>query len=306
VKIYIAGIRGMVGSAIAREALSRGAEVVGKPSTALNLTNRESVFKELAKESPDVLVIAAARVGGIGANSKHPVEFLSENLQIQTNLMDAANSAGIARVLFLGSSCVYPKLATQPMREDALLTGPLEPTNESYALAKIAGLKLINAYRHQYDRNWISVMPTNLYGPGDNFDLNTGHALAAMIHRFHKAKIEKSESVTIWGDGSPLREYLHVQDLAEVCLLLLDSYNGEVALNLGSSEEMSIIDLARMIKKITNFSGDILLDLEKPNGTPRKLLDSTAINQLGWHPRISLEKGLEETYRWFLSNKVRA
>jgi GDP-L-fucose synthase len=238
-RLYIAGINGMVGSAIAIEARLQGFQVLGKTSKELDLTDRAAVFTELQITKPDALVIAAAKVGGIGANSAQPVDFLSINLQIQTNLLDAAHAANITRVLFLGSSCIYPKLAPQPITESALLTGELEPTNEPYAIAKIAGLKLVEGYRRQYMHRWISTMPTNLYGPRDNFDLESAHVLPALIHRFYNAKREGAKSVTIWGDGTPLREFLHVEDLARACLMLADNYDDSVAINVGSGQEIS-------------------------------------------------------------------
>ena len=304
-RIYIAGINGMVGSAIAEEAKKQGHEVLGKSSKELDLTNRDAVFAEMKSVKPDALVIAAAKVGGIGANSTFPVDFLSVNLQIQTNLLDAAHASDIARVLFLGSSCIYPKFAPQPIPESALLTGELEPTNEPYALAKIAGLKLVEAYRKQYGHKWISAMPTNLYGPRDNFDLETAHVLPALIHRFHVAKVDKLPKVTIWGDGTPLREFLHVEDLASACLMLLEVYDGSVAINIGSGHETSILDLAQGIAKVVGFDGTIEFDQTKPNGTPRKLLDSHFLNNLGWNSQIDLKDGLTSTYAWFLNNKTK-
>jgi GDP-L-fucose synthase len=259
-RLYIAGINGMVGSAIAEEAKKKGHEVIGKSSKELDLTNRDAVFAEMQSIKPDALVIAAAKVGGIGANSTFPVDFLSVNLQIQTNLLDAAHAADIERVLFLGSSCIYPKFAPQPIPESALLTGALEPTNEPYAIAKIAGLKLVEAYRKQYGHNWISAMPTNLYGPRDNFDLETAHVLPALLHRFHNAKSKGLPEVTIWGDGTPLREFLHVQDLALASLALLDKYDSSVAINVGSGEEVSILELAQKIAQVVGFEGEINFD----------------------------------------------
>jgi GDP-L-fucose synthase len=301
-RIYVAGIKGMAGSAISLEASNQGHEVIGKTSSELDLTDRQAVFKELIETKPDSLVIAAAKVGGIGANSSLPTNFLSINLQIQTNLLDAAHAAKIERVLFLGSSCIYPKLAPQPIPETALLTGALEPTNEFYAIAKIAGLKLVEGYRRQFGHHWIAVMPTNLYGPRDNFDLETAHVLPALIHRLHKAKIKGAESVEIWGDGTPLREFLHVNDLARACLLLLQSYDESIAINIGSGQELSIKNLAYLVAKIVGFSGEIVFDLERPNGTPRKLLDSTRIEEFGWKAQINLETGIAATYDWFLAN----
>ena len=304
-RIYIAGINGMVGSAIAKEAKQQGHEVLGKNSKELDLTNRDAVFAEMKTVKPDALVIAAAKVGGIGANSSFPVDFLSVNLQIQTNLLDAAHASDIERVLFLGSSCIYPKFAPQPIPESALLTGELEPTNEPYALAKIAGLKLVEAYRKQYGRKWISAMPTNLYGPRDNFDLESAHVLPALIHRFHNAKVNNLAEVAIWGDGTPLREFLHVEDLASACLMLLKEYDGSVAINVGSGQETSIINLAQSIAKVVGFEGTIKFDQTKPNGTPRKLLDTHFLHNLGWKAQIDLKDGLASTYVWFLNNKAK-
>ena len=304
-RIYIAGINGMVGSAIAEEAKKQGHEVIGKSSKELDLTNRDAVFSELKAIKPDALIIVAAKVGGIGANSTFPVDFLSVNLQIQTNLLDAAHASDIEKVLFLGSSCIYPKFAPQPIPESALLSGELEPTNEPYALAKIAGLKLVEAYRKQYGHKWISAMPTNLYGPRDNFDLESAHVLPALIHRFHNAKVKELSEVTIWGDGTPLREFLHVEDLASACLMLLDKYDDSVAINIGSGQERSILELAQSIATVVGFEGAIVFDKTKPNGTPRKLLDSHFLNNLDWKSQIDLKDGLTSTYAWFLNNKVK-
>lgn len=302
-KLYVAGIRGMVGSAIALEARSVGYEVVGRGSRELDLTDRAAVFDEIVTEKPDALVIAAARVGGIGANMSDPVGFLSVNLQIQTNLLDAAHLARTNKVLFMGSSCIYPRNALQPMTEEMLLTGELEPTNLSYSLAKISGLKLVEAYRKQHGYTWISTMPTNLYGPRDNFDLKLGHALPAMIHRFHNAKLQGSPIVEIWGNGTALREFLHVEDLARASLMLLDKYDDVAPINMGSGEEISILNLANLIKEIVGFKGEIILDKTKPNGTPRKLLESSKIKALGWEPSLTLETGLRKTYDWFITNQ---
>jgi GDP-L-fucose synthase len=304
-RLYIAGINGMVGSAIAEEAKKQGHEVLGKSSKDLDLTNRETVFAEMKSVKPDALVIAAAKVGGIGANSTFPVDFLSVNLQIQTNLLDAAHAADVERVLFLGSSCIYPKFAPQPIPESALLTGELEPTNEPYAIAKIAGLKLVEAYRKQYGHKWISAMPTNLYGPRDNFDLESAHVLPALIHKFHNAKVNNLAEVAIWGDGTPLREFLHVEDLASACLMLLKEYDSAVAINVGSGQETSILDLAQSIAKVVGFEGTIKFDKTKPNGTPRKLLDTHFLNNLGWNAQIGLKDGLASTYAWFLNNNAK-
>ena len=304
-RLYIAGINGMVGSALAHEAKAQGFEVIGKSSKELDLTDRKVVFEEIQSNKPDALIIAAAKVGGIGANSTMPVDFLSINLQIQTNLLDAAHKANINKVLFLGSSCIYPKFTPQPITESALLTGELEPTNESYAIAKIAGLKLVEAYRRQFGHHWISAMPTNLFGPKDNFDLETAHVLPALIHRFHDAKVCNASRVEIWGDGSPLREFLYVGDLARACLVLLNRYDDAVAINIGSGQEISIEQLAKLISKVVDYSGEIVFNESRPNGTPRKLLDSSKIAQLGWSPQVKLEDGIVSTYDWFLEHYIK-
>ena len=292
----------MVGSSIALEAILQGYEVVGKSSQELDLTDRKAVFDEISSTKPDFLIIAAAKVGGIGANSSFPVDFLSTNLQIQTNLLDAAHASKIRKVLFLGSSCIYPKFAQQPILESSLLSGALEQTNEPYAIAKIAGLKLVEAYRRQFGYNWISAMPTNLYGPRDNFDLESAHVLPALIHRIHNAKNNGDDAVEIWGDGTPLREFLHVEDLARACLSLLHSYNEIEAINIGSGQEVSIKKLAILISEVIGFSGQVFFNKDRPNGTPRKLLDSSRISNLGWSAQVSLENGISSTYNWFLEN----
>lgn len=302
-KIYVAGHGGLVGSAIVREIESVGKHSwFGKSRQDLDLLDRKSVFEYVASTKPDAMVIAAAKVGGINANSKYPVEFLSQNLQIETNLIDAAAAADIAKVLFLGSSCIYPKLSPQPIKEEHLLTGELEPTNEAYAIAKIAGLKLIGAYRREYSKDWISAMPTNMYGPGDNFDLDNAHVLPALIRRFHEAKVGNSKSVTLWGTGAPMREFLHADDLAAACIFLLEEYSGDVAVNVGTGSDISIKELAEIISRVVGFSGEINWDTSKPDGTPRKLLDVSKINNLGWSSKISLGQGLISTYDWFLKN----
>ena len=303
-KIYVAGHKGLVGSAIVRAIESEAKHIwIGQTRSELDLLDRKAVFDYLAKETPDAVVIAAAKVGGIHANDTYPVEFLTENLQIETNLMDAAHAAGIPRLLFLGSSCVYPKLAKQPIKEEYLLIGELEKTNEAYALAKIAGLKLVQAYRKQYGHKWISAMPTNIYGPGDNYDLENSHVLPALIRKFHDAKTQGSSSVTLWGTGSPKREFLHADDLGRACLFLLENYNHEDAINVGVGEDIAIQDLANAIKEIVGFQGDIEWDTSKPDGTPRKLLDVSRITALGWKPEIGLEVGIRSTYELFKSNQ---
>jgi GDP-L-fucose synthase len=294
----------MVGSRIAAEAKEIGIEVIGKSSGQLDLRNRELVFSELMRVRPDSVIIAAAKVGGIGANSKHPVAFLSENLQIQTNLLDAAHNADIKNLLFLGSSCIYPRLAPQPISEDALLTGPLEETNEAYAIAKIAGVKLVQSYRKEYGRNWISAMPTNLYGPNDNFNLQHSHVLPSLLRKFHEAKISSSASVLIWGDGRPLREFLHVSDMARACLKLITTPEAPEIVNIGSGEEVSITELAKLIATVVGFQGKISYDLTQPNGTPRKLLDSRRMLSLGWKPKISLVDGIISTYNDYVKNQM--
>jgi GDP-L-fucose synthase len=303
-KIYVAGHRGLVGSAIVRAVEAEGKHTwIGRTRSELDLLDRKAVFEFVASEKPDAIIIAAAKVGGIHANSTYPVQFLSENMQIETNLMDAAHAAGIDKLLFLGSSCVYPKLAPQPIKEEYLLTGELEKTNEAYALAKISGLKLVQAYRNQYGHKWISAMPTNMYGPGDNFDLENSHVLPALIRKFDDAKNSGASSVTLWGSGSPRREFLHADDLGGACLYLLDNYDDEVAINVGVGQDVSIKELAELIQKITGFEGEIEWDSSKPDGTPRKLLDVSRISALGWKAQISLEDGIRSTYEWYKANQ---
>lgn len=302
-KIYVAGHRGLVGSAIVRAIESEGKHTwAGKTRAELNLLDRKAVFEFLLNEKPDAVVISAAKVGGIQANNIYPVEFLSQNLQIETNLMDGAHAADIEKLLFLGSSCVYPKMAEQPIKEEYLLTGELEKTNEAYALAKISGLKLVQAYRKQYGHRWISAMPTNMYGPGDNFDLENSHVLPALIRKFHDAKTSGADSVALWGTGTPKREFLHSDDLGRACVFLLENYDDDVAINVGVGEDISIKELAEQIKKVVGFQGSIEWDSSKPDGTPRKLLDVSRSKALGWFPSISLQDGLASTYTWFLKN----
>lgn len=302
-KIYVAGHRGLVGSAIVRAIEAGGTHTwIGQSRSELDLLDRKAVFEYLAKEKPEAVVIAAAKVGGIHANYTYPVQFLTENLQIETNLMDAAHAAGIPRLLFLGSSCVYPKLAQQPIKEEYLLTGELEKTNEAYALAKISGLKLVQAYRKQYGHKWISAMPTNMYGPGDNFDLENSHVLPALIRKFHDAKVQGKSSVTLWGTGSPKREFLHSDDLGRACVFLLENYDDEVAINVGVGQDVSIKELAELIQGVVGFEGAIEWDSTKPDGTPRKLLDVSRMKSIGFEARQSLKEGISETYLWFLEN----
>ncbi len=304
-KIYVAGHKGLVGSAIVRAIEAEGNHTwVGRPRYELDLLDRRAVFDYLAREKPEAVVIAAAKVGGIQANSTYPVQFLTENLQIETNLIDAAHTAGIPRLLFLGSSCVYPKLAQQPIKEEYLLTGELEKTNEAYSLAKISGLKLVQAYRKQYGHKWISAMPTNMYGPGDNFDLENSHVLPALIRKFHDAKVQGKAAVNLWGTGSPKREFLHSDDLGRACVFLIENYDDEVAINVGVGHDVTIKELAELIQGLVGFEGEIEWDASKPDGTPRKLLDVSRISGLGWKAQISLEDGIKSTYEWFQGNEA--
>lgn len=301
--IYVAGHRGLAGSAIWRHLESEGfSNLVGFSSSELDLTNRPTVLEMMARITPDVVIDAAAKVGGIHANDTYPAEFLSDNLQIQLNVMDAAHQAGVARLLFLGSSCIYPKFAEQPIKESALLTGALEETNSAYGIAKIAGILQVQAMRKQYGHRWISAMPTNLYGPNDNYHPENSHVLAAFIRRFHEAKMSGAESVTIWGTGSPLREFMHVDDLASAVVFLLEHYDDPETINVGSGQEISISDLAKLIAEIVGFDGSINHDLSQPDGTPRKMLDSSRLHALGWKPRWELREGIADAYEWFSQN----
>ena len=300
--IYVAGHNGLVGSAITRAIDKAGKHKwIGQSRQQLDLFDRRKVFEFIIENQPDEVVIAAARVGGINANNTYPVEFLTENLQIEMSLLDACHAANVSKVLFLGSSCIYPRLAPQPIKEEYLLTGELEPTNEAYALSKIAGIKLVQGYRREYGRKWISAMPTNLYGIGDNFHPENSHVLPAMIRRFHEATLNGSESVTLWGSGTPRREFLHVDDLADACLFLMENYDGDIPLNVGCGQDVTIMELAETISRVTGFKGTLKWDTSKPDGTPQKLLDTTRINHLGWAPSIGLEAGIRSTYEWFKS-----
>lgn len=299
-KIYIAGHNGMVGSACWRVFEKAGYHnLIGKSSKELDLRDQRSVKDFLDSEKPDAIIDAAAKVGGILANNNYPYEFLMDNMLIQNNLIGAAHQLNIQKFIFLGSSCIYPKLASQPIKEEYLLTGELEPTNEWYAIAKISGVKLIEALRKEYGRNYISLMPTNLYGPGDNFDLNSSHVLPAMIRKFIEAN--KRKSVVLWGTGSPMREFLHVDDLASAILFAFENNIDENLLNVGSGSDISIYNLARLVQKITGHSGEIIWDNSKPDGTPRKLLNTTKLKKLGWTNKIELEDGIMDTYRWYLN-----
>ena len=302
-KYLVAGGSGLVGSAIVRELKRVNKNVIGISSKDLNLLDRSSTFGYLKDLKPNIIIDAAAKVGGIGGNNKFPVEFLSQNLQIQSNLMDAAHESGVEKFVFLGSSCIYPRNCAQPIKEDYLLTGELEQTNSAYAIAKIAGIELIKSYRKEYGHSWISAMPTNLYGQNDNFNLETGHVLPTLIRKFLDAKENNSSGVILWGDGSPLREFLHADDLAQAILFCIEKYDNSQQINIGSGIEISIKDLALKIASLTGFTGEILWDSTKPNGTPRKDLDSSKIKSLGWSPKINLDQGLHGTIKWFLENK---
>jgi GDP-L-fucose synthase len=302
--IYVAGHRGLVGSAIVRRLQAEGcANIVTRTHAELDLTNQAAVEGFFSQTKIDYVYLAAAKVGGIQANSSYAADFIRNNLQIQTNVIDAAWRNGVKKLLFLGSSCIYPKLAPQPMNEDCLLTGPLEPTNEWYAIAKIAGIKMCQAYRRQYGFNAISVMPTNMYGPGDNFDLNNSHVLPALIRKCHDAKVSGGSELVVWGTGTPRREFLHVDDLADACLYLMERYEGEQLINVGWGDDVSIAELVELVKEVVEFSSSIRYDASKPDGTPRKLLDIGRVRALGWQPKIRLREGLADTYRWFLSNQ---
>ncbi len=306
-KIYVAGHRGLVGSAVVRALESRGASnILVRTHRELDLTDQSAVREFFARERPAGVVMAAARVGGIQANNTRPAEFIRDNLLIQDNVIDAAYRAGVEKFVFLGSSCIYPKMAPQPIKEDYLLTGALEPTNEWYAVAKIAGLKMCQAYRRQYGFNAISLMPTNLYGPGDNFDLQNSHVLPALIRRFHEAKVRGDGALSVWGTGTPRREFLHVDDLADAVVYLLETYDGEGIVNIGWGEDVTIKELAVMVAEVAGFGGDLVFDASKPDGTPRKLLDTSRLTSLGWTPKITLRQGLEQTYEWFKSHVAEA
>jgi GDP-L-fucose synthase len=301
-RIFVGGHNGLVGSAIARRLTLEGyGGLILRSRQELDLTDQAAVAEFFGLTKPEYVFLAAAKVGGIHANDVYPAQFLHENVAIQSNVIHAAWRHGVKKLLFLGSSCVYPKHAPQPMKEEHLLTGPLEPTNEWYAVAKITGMKMCQAYRRQYGFNAISLMPTNLYGPGDNFDLANSHVLPALIRKFHEAKMSGASQVTVWGTGSPRREFLHVDDLADACLFLMNHYDSEEIVNVGVGEDITIRDLAGLIKDVVGFSGDVVFDTTKPDGTPRKLLDVTRIRSLGWRPRIGLREGIVSTYNWYLT-----
>ena len=302
--IVIAGSTGLVGSAITRALIGRGQSVIGINRKVVDLLDRKAAFEFISAAKPDLVIDAAAIVGGIGANNNFPVDFLSKNIQIQSNLMDAAHAANVERFVFLGSSCIYPRDCAQPIKEEYLMTGPLEQTNSAYAVAKIAGIELIRSYRKQFNRKWISLMPTNMYGSNDNFDLESSHVLPALINRFITALKNGDRSVTLWGTGSPKREFLHVDDLATATLLAVEKYDDGAHLNVGTGEDLPIAELASMISRLSGFNGKIEWDSSKPDGTPRKVLDVTKLKNLGWAPAISLEAGIASTIEWFKDNSM--
>lgn len=302
-KIYIAGHRGMVGSAIFRKLSANGfTEIITRTSSELDLRNQQQAADFFSAEKPDYVFMAAAKVGGIQANNTFRAEFLYDNLMMQNNVIHQSYLHGVKKMLFLGSSCIYPKLAPQPLKEEYLLTGPLEETNEPYAIAKIAGIKLCDAYRHQYGCNFISAMPTNLYGPNDNYELNNSHVLPALIRKFYEAKLNNAAEVVMWGTGTPKREFLHVNDLADACLFLMESYNEGGQVNVGVGEDVTILELAQMVKKAVGYEGNIINDLSKPDGTPRKLMDVSKLNGLGWKAIIGLEEGIDSVCKAFMAD----
>jgi GDP-L-fucose synthase len=304
-RVWVAGHRGMVGSAVVRRLASEACEVITAGRDVVDLVDQSAVRAWMAANRPDAIVLAAAKVGGIKANSDFPVDFLYQNLMIAANILSAAHENDVQRVLFLGSSCIYPKLAPQPIPESALLTGPLEPTNEWYAIAKIAGIKLVQAYRQQYGRDWISAMPTNLYGPGDNYDLNSSHVLPALLRKFHEAKLSGAPEVVLWGSGTPLREFMHCDDLADAVVFLLKTYSGHDPVNVGSGAEVTIRALAETIADVVGCRAKLVFDASKPDGTPRKLMDSSALHAMGWNRARPLAEGIAQTYAdWTKQNRI--
>lgn len=304
-KIYVAGHRGLVGSAIVRMLNNKGYNnIVSRTSKELDLRDKYAVDSFFAEEKPEIVFLAAAKVGGIVANNEYPADFIRDNLLIQTNIIDAAYRNKVEKLLFLGSTCIYPKMAKQPLKEEYLLTGLLEPTNEPYAIAKIAGIKMCESYNRQYGTQYISVMPTNLYGENDNFDLHTSHVLPALIRKFHEAKENNAAFVEVWGTGTPMREFLYADDLADACIYLMNNYTGNEIVNIGVGEDIAIKDLAETIKEVVGFTGEIKFDTTKPDGTPRKLVDVTKLNSLGWKATTSLDEGLKKAYQWFLENEL--
>lgn len=304
-RIWVAGHRGMVGSAVVHRLARENCTILTATRSELDLTRQAEVERFVRSEKPDAIVLAAAKVGGILANDTYPADFIYDNMLIETNMIGAAHAADINRLLFLGSSCIYPKLSPQPITEDVLLTGPLEETNQWYAIAKIAGIRMTQAFRRQHGRDYIAAMPTNLYGPGDNFDLKNGHVLPAMIRKAHEAKVSRAETLTIWGTGTPRREFLHVDDCADALVFLLKGYSGAEHVNVGSGEDLSILELAELVCRVVGFEGRIVHDLTKPDGTPRKLMSAAKLRGMGWAPRIGFEEGLAGTYQWFLDNQAR-
>jgi GDP-L-fucose synthase len=303
-RIWVAGHRGMVGSAIMRRLAGEDAEILTVDRRDVDLREQAAVRQWVAWTKPDVIILAAAKVGGILANDSYPADFLFDNLVIETNVIQAAHLADVEQLVFLGSSCIYPKFAPQPIKEDALLTGPLEPTNEWYAVAKIAGIKLCQAYRRQYGRRYISIMPCNLYGLNDNFDLSTSHVLPALIRKFHAAKADGKTEVVVWGTGTPMREFLYVDDLADAVVFLMDRYDGSEPINCGAGSDVSIRQLAETVGRVIGFGGKLVFDTSKPDGTPRKLMDSSRLAALGWRPKTGLEEGIREVYRWFAQTQT--
>ena len=302
-KIYVAGHRGLVGSAIVRNLKAKGYEnVIGRTHKELDLTNQQAVRAFFEAEHPDVVVLAAAKVGGINANNTTPADFAYENMQIQCNVISCCHLYQVKKLLFLGSTCIYPRMAPQPIPEDALLTGPLEETNEAYAIAKIAGLEMCKFYKRQYGDDFISCMPTNLYGPEDNYDLEGSHVMPAMIRKFHEAKVNQQPSVELWGSGTPLREFLYVDDMADACVFLLESYSGEQHVNIGTGKELTIKELADTVKNVVGYTGEIVWNKDMPDGTPRKLTDVTKLHGLGWNHKVELEEGVQLAYDWFKNN----
>ena len=301
-RIWVAGHRGMVGSAIVRRLAREDCTVLTATRADADLADQASTRRWIEANKPDMVFVAAAKVGGILANSTYPADFLYDNLMIASNVIEASHRVGVEKLMFLGSSCIYPKFAEQPIREDSLLTGALEPTNEWYAIAKIAGIKLCQAYRQQHGDDYISAMPTNLYGEGDNFDLNSSHVLPALIRKAHEAKLSGADSITIWGTGSPRREFLHADDCADACVHLMQNYSGAEHVNVGSGEDLTIYELTQLVCEVVGFKGEIVKDETKPDGTPRKLMSAEKLLAMGWKPSIALREGIESTYRWFLAN----
>lgn len=302
-KIYVAGHRGLVGSAIVRNLKSKGyTNIIGRTHQELELTDQAAVREFFEEERPDVVVLAAAKVGGINANNTSPADFAWDNMQVQCNVIKCCHDYKVKKLLFLGSTCIYPKMAVQPIVEDALLTGPLEQTNEAYAIAKISGMQMCKYFKRQYGDNFISCMPTNLYGPHDNYDLKGSHVLPAMIRKFHEAKLQNAGSVELWGTGSPLREFLYVDDMADACVFLLENYDGEQHVNIGTGKELTIRELAELVKKTVGFEGEIVWNSSMPDGTPRKLTDVTKLHELGWTHKVELEEGVKLAYEWFREN----